>query len=438
MPITSVEKSKYVSQQQDFLWNLRVGQYAKFLDKNPIFVTYYPISHAQSRVDAGSGSAYEYIGPHSPIRYNRVKEVPIFNFPDTIRPEVERDEGGYNISSELSDITFIPGTVRPREGDCMLVKISGALPLLYQCTEFRHNSIQSNDYYFGDFTLVDVDQEYVAYIDKQVVDKYVCHFENIGTNQKILISEEEDKAGGDLDDLIAKLKDFYKDAFYNEEVDGFVLYDGNRWGTQWYYDIFLTRFINESQIYEDDSSDYTLILPYLELEPLDFSARYKRMVWFAVLNRTVDYFNQYNYFVPDWIHSRTSPLTLHSIPAIGPMVHIADKHLNPAEPVPDEVIKKLPYVPALHCGFDGVEVSLQEYFSYALSISLKENRSHDDLNDVEKIIFDYIQRGPKFVEYDRQTLINRFLNVDLFTYMHMPIIIYILKQVRDGMHAVDE
>ena len=63
---------------------------------------------------------------------------------------------------------------------------------------------------------------------------------------------------------------------------------------------------------------------------------------------------------------------------------------------------------------------------------------HDDLNDVEKIIFDYIQRGPKFVEYNQQTLINRFLNVDLFTYMHMPIIIYILKQVRDGMHAVDE
>ena len=42
------------------------------------------------------------------------------------------------------------------------------------------------------------------------------------------------------------------------DSDSFVLYDGNGYGTQWYQDNYLTRFINESKIFQNDASDYTV------------------------------------------------------------------------------------------------------------------------------------------------------------------------------------
>ena len=41
--IQSVEKSKFINQNIDIYSQNKIGQYSKFLDKNPIFVTYYHI-----------------------------------------------------------------------------------------------------------------------------------------------------------------------------------------------------------------------------------------------------------------------------------------------------------------------------------------------------------------------------------------------------------
>lgn len=429
MPITSVEKSSYFTQQQEFLAKARVGQWAKFLNRNHLFVTYYPINENQSRVDAGLKNAYEYIGPQSPVRYNKINNLPVFNIPDSIRPDVIMDETGMDIESELSDLAFIPGTVRPKGGDCMRIDIPGIKPLLFQCTQFRHNSIQSNDFYLADFSLIDVDQEYLKMIESQIEETYTCKYENIGTNQKVLLTEDEIADAEELNKLIDQLSSFYKNAFYNEDVDGFILYEGNAFGTQWYHDIMLTRFINESQIYSNDSSDYTVTLPYLDLLPLSFDKDYSRTVWYAVLNRTRDYMTPYVYAWDSWIHNRTSPLVLYSIPAIGPNIHVSDIYINPHEPIEKDLAVALPYVPGKHCGFDGVDTKFRFYFPYKLQKSIHENKKDDSLNHVEQIIFDYIMSGSSGVSYDKTILIEQSFKVDMFTYMTMPIIIYILKQI---------
>lgn len=435
MPITSVEQSSYFTKQQEFLAKARVGQWAKFLSRNHLFVTYYPINENQSRVDSGSKNAYEYIGPQSPVRYNKIKQLPVFNIPDSIRPDIIIDETGMDIESELSDLAFIPGTVRPKGGDCMRIDIPGIRPLLYQCTQYRHNSIQSNDFYLADFSLIDVDQEYLDQIERQVEEVYTCKYENIGTNNKVFLTEDESAAADDLNELIDKLSDFYKNAFYNADVDGFILYEGNAFGTQWYHDIMLTRFINESQIYCDDNSDYTITLPYLDLIPLSFDRDYSRTIWYAVLNRSKDYMTSYVYAWDSWIHNRTSPLVLYSIPAIGPNIHISDKYINPHEPIEKDLVTALPFAPGKFCGFDGVDSKFRFYFPYELQKSICENMKDDSLNHVEQIIFDYILRGPSAVKWDKITLIEKSFKVDMFTYMTMPIIIYILKQIANGTTA---
>ena len=52
----------------------------------------------------------------------------------------------------------------------------------------------------------------------------------------------------------------------------------------------------------------------------------------------------------------------------------------------------------------------------------------DNLNAIEKMIFQYVTAGVDAVTYTKNDLLNFAFKQDLFTYMHMPIVIYILKQ----------
>jgi hypothetical protein len=441
MATLSVEQSAYIKSQQQYLSDLKVSQFAKFLDKNPTYVTYYPVIQAQSSTDAGTGAIYEEIGPNSPMRYNKILQLPAFNLPE-LKPDIIQDEGGYDAEMDINDIAFIPGTVRPKPGDYMLVEISGVEPLLFRCNSYRHNTIKSNDYYMGDFDLVDINQQYTKLINKQVETTYTCHFENIGTNQKVFISEDEEDEISDIEDLITKLTDFYSDAFYNGDIDGFVLYNasvngssgsstlnGNaaNMGTQWYYDNYLTRFINESQIFANDSSDTTRVFPYLELLPLNFDYLYSRTVWNAVLKRTRDYLHKYTYAWSRMLQKRTSPLMLASYPTLHPTLELFDHYVKPEEPVPEN-LKGLIWEPGTPCGWNGADPQLRTYFSMNLLRSLADNSQTGDLNVLEKMIFDYVTAGIDNVVFDKKELINFSFTQNYESFYLVPICIYILKQ----------
>ncbi len=431
----SVEKSAYIQNQQQYLADLKVGQFAKFLNKNPIYVTYYPVINALSMTDSGTGAIQEEIGPNSPVRYNKVKELPAFNFPE-MRPDVISDEGGYDIEMDLSDIAFIGGTIRPKPGDYMKVMLANSKPLLFRCKGYRHNTIQSNDYYEADFDLQDIDQEYIRLIENQVEKVYTCHFDNIGTNQKVMLSEEEEASINEVEALVDTLTEFYEQSFYNADADGFVLYNGNQFGTQWYCDNYLTRFINESQIFANDRSDTTLVLPYLELLPINFDYLYARTVWNAVLKRSNSYMYTYLYVWNRILQKRTSPLMLASIPTIHPVLQMFDKYIKPEEATPENLTDMV-WTPGQGCGWNGYDPMLRPYFSMHLLKSLSTGEKSEDLNMVELMIYQYVCIGPDAVTYSRDSLLQFAFNQDLFTYMHLPIVIYILKQYQNSIAAKD-
>lgn len=429
----SVEQSAYNQSQQQYLANLKVGQFAKFLNKNPIFVTYYPVVRPLSRTDSGTGAIQEEIGPNSPVRYNKILELPVFNLPE-LRPDVQYDEGGYDIDMNINDIAFIAGTVRPKPGDYMLVQLARTKPILFRCNSYSHNTIQSNDYYMADFDLMDIDQEYSKLIDKQVEKTYTCKFENIGTENKVFVTGEEDEQLSTLEGLINEMTNFYNGSFYDKESDSFVLYDGNGYGTQWYQDNYLTRFINESRIFQNDASDYTVILPYMELLPMNFDMLYQRSLWYAVLKRSGSYLHSYLYAWNDLLQKRTSPLNLASHPTLTPNLICLDHYVDPDEPIPDKLKDKI-WVPGKNCGWSGYEPRLRPYFPLKLIKSITSNVLEEGLTEIETMIYQYINGGASSVTYDTKTLIEFSFKQDMYTYMYMPIIIYILKQCYKALNS---
>lgn len=426
--IVNVETSSYYQTQQQIYAQNKIGQFSKFLNKNPVFVTYYVVNQAQSTADPGTGVIDEEIGPKSPLRFNKVTNVPVYNMPD-LKPDVEYDDAGYDLNMDINDLTFLPSTVRPKPADYMKIEFYGVKPLLFRCNNYRHNTIMSNDFYMADFDIRDIKngdmESYIDQIEHQVVETYSCHFENIGTNNKVLISSSEEATLDDVSSLADQLKDFYLSNFYNQFTDSFVLYSSATNLNVWYYDVYLAKFINESGIFEDDSTDDTLVLPYNDLLPLNFDYQFTRTMWYAVLQRSKDYLNPYNYYYRRPIQKRTSPFILEGVPCDGCALQIMGEYIYPQEEVPfaEHPHHHTPCINGRPAG-----TFLEEYFKINLAHSIIENKAKDDLDYIETLVYTYITKGIDQVKIDKQRILQYAFTVDLKSYMYLPIVIYILQQ----------
>ena len=192
--IQSVEKSKFINQNIDIYSQNKIGQYSKFLDKNPIFVTYYHICNTLTRTDVGTGGIEVELGPRSPIKFNKILQFPLYNIPE-IKPDIVWDETGYDIEMDLSDITVLPNTIKPTPGDYFLLDFPGIKQYPFRVNSFRYTTIQSNDFYMLSADLRHSGDNCCNEIEKLVVESYHCVFENIGTQDNCFIKlDDEDEA----------------------------------------------------------------------------------------------------------------------------------------------------------------------------------------------------------------------------------------------------
>jgi hypothetical protein len=188
--IINVEKSQYLTQNIETFTKNKVGQYSKFLDKNPFFITYLAINSVESRSDVGTGGIESDIGPKSPIRFNRINHLPAYNLPD-LRPDIDYDEiNGYDINLEINDAVLLPNTIKPKSGDYLILKIPNSIEVAFRVNAFQYNTIQSNDFYTFSADLKYTGKQGESLIDRftpQIVETYETIFENIGTEDKCFI-----------------------------------------------------------------------------------------------------------------------------------------------------------------------------------------------------------------------------------------------------------
>ena len=318
--LLNVEKSRYINDNISIYTQNKVGQYSKFLDKNPIFVTYYHINRQMSRSDVGTGGIDAELGPQSPIRFNKITQFPIYNLPDSISPDVNFDESGFDIDIDLSDITILPGTIRPIPGDYIILDYPGIKQFLFRVNNFRYNTIQSNDFY-----LIDLDLKYAElgnledkYMKGQIVEEYLTIFDNIGTNDRCFIRSTDVDKLNTIVGVIKTLKDIHISSYFNKEMNAFVLVENpcprcNDDGV-WLYDLNMEKFITESRIYYEDEKLGVLTLTPADTPQLKFSFNFTKTFWNAVLKRSMRYINDHTYFYQTAITKQFSPFVLYDYP----------------------------------------------------------------------------------------------------------------------------
>ena len=307
--IMNVEKPYYINKNIELYTKAKIGQYSKFLEKNPIFVTYYHINEAMSREDVGTGSIESELGERSPIRFNKITNFPMYNIPE-LKPDINYDETGYDIELECTDIVILPNTIKPKAGDYFIISFPGIKEFLFRVNNFRYNSIQSNDYYMIDADIKDIGQSLeLNRMKGQIVEEYLTVFDNIGTQDRCFVKTSDIEYLNGLGDLFYKLRDFYKNAFYVRNLNTFTFMTG-RWSETglpiWRYDAYLEKFINDSNIYYDENSEETLVLsPAAVLDPR-FDFTFDQTLYQAVLKNNTEMLRPYCYIVTSVISQKYS------------------------------------------------------------------------------------------------------------------------------------
>lgn len=281
--LVKVESSTYTKDVIDIFSSNKVGQYSKYLSLTPEFVTYYSVNQIMSRTDVGTGSVVSERGYNSPLRFNKIKNLPVFNLP-VFSPDVTFDESGMDLEMDINDVVLLPDTVKPTVPDYLLYTLPEGRQLLFRVHNFRYNTIQSNDYVYVSLELKDIGDDLESQMEPQVVKTFYTVFENIGTEDKCFIEEEAIETVNSLVDLITECADVYRNNYWDECVGGYVL-ASNEDATKVIYDVFLTYFINNTDIFPHRDTTLTT-LPYLDFVPNGSEALYRRSLLYAIQNKT--------------------------------------------------------------------------------------------------------------------------------------------------------
>ena len=472
--IFNAEKSQFIQSAIDIYGKNKVGQYSKYLDSQPTFVTYYSVNQAMSRTDIGLGQAYDELGPSSPLRYNKITELPLYKIP-TLQPQGNYEDGTYDVDIDLSDVTVLPNTVIPKPYDFFCIALPNSKKLLFRVNEFRHNTIQSNDFYMLSADLRHSGDNCCDEIEKLVVESYHCVFENIGTQDNCFIKLDDEDEAEELMVTIDLLSTMYHDLFYDRDIGDYLYFKQfpvpyNYFDMRHcYYDIFLAKFINDSMLFFTGDNMSTSVVTYDDTEPVAFDFQFKHTLWYAIMTKDTSLLARYPYYFNSPISKSHSPIVYHVEGKCFGFNLILDSQQNInrndlSEYMPHKLIKLLLDGPTdddskCNCGcmnkkttdFSVLDVNqmvgdtgykpyIPEDQTKPYIIKDKNNTSNTNASDAndESIDFSYVYNiiynymNDNDVKVDRDALIRLVYRQTLWSYHMIPILIYVLKKVYSG------
>lgn len=307
----------------------KVNQYSKFLNTHPIFCTYIQINEIMSRYDVGTGGIESDVGPNSPIRFNQINGLPVFNLPE-FKPEVIFDDkNGYDVELDISDAAVPPGTIIPKTGEYLIITIPNSVQIVFRVNAFSYNTIQSNDFYLfsGDLMYVGKEDQ-LARFRPQIVEVYETIFDNIGTQDKCFIRSTDIDKIKNIGLMINELLDLYKTNFFDSLTGSFV----SKQNTEnvdpniedsWYYDKYINRFIMESEIYFNQIGTSTIALPPQDIKELS-DQNYMRTIYHAVLKQDTALMGRFPYAYQTGIDMITSAFHVYDINCRTARLHITN------------------------------------------------------------------------------------------------------------------
>lgn len=376
--------------------------YYKWISKKPTIVTYWNINNKHTTLDIGKKDIYDQLGNKSPLRYNRIKDFVIYGFPRT-QVEMELQEYGIEAQEIGGEILILPRTIIPQVEDLFTVDYFNK-PYIFRIIKCTIDNLEipgGANFYKCSFVLDNTREDWLESINsKQLIKKLKFKISNIGTNSTCILTEEEDAALGKLSDLYEKLRGYYIELFWRDNIQTFVY---NYADGQYIYDPYMIEFmIRNSLFFSDDELKY-LFVDHAVHTSGTFTIEYNRTIFKDIEDKNPK------------LHTNSA----YSLPVHDPNSLLVDR--------------------------------MEDYLQ--LSVNLIDKNSSDPINQLNNNLFDHIQENTPFDEENEMNhvlywnIIVNYLNQDEFSitvpeieslekikfkyckdlFYEIPILLYIIK-----------
>ena len=230
------------------------SQISRFLDKSPVFVTYFHINVNETTVDGGFKDIEDIVGNRSPLKFQKIENFPIYGLEPVVLSIQDNDQG---LDTEYSgECVILPNTIKPLQNDIFMINhVKGSF--LFRVTEVQYDNIRPDNYYKISYRFEWLDDDKVNELNEQVQEKYSCILQNIGTENNCIIKEEYLERIQNIDDMYDDMVSTYKTIFYNERYNCFLgeTNDGYK-----IYDPLQTIFFNKHKLLNKKQDYSTTIL----------------------------------------------------------------------------------------------------------------------------------------------------------------------------------
>jgi hypothetical protein len=373
------------------------NDFSRFIEGSPNFVTYYSKDVQASTEDMTLGGVLEVIGSESPIKFNKIENFPIYNM-EEVSPNLEfGDDTGLDTTVESTAI-ILPNTIKPLPNDYFMVNYLNK-NYLFRVSNVEINNIHNRVYYKISYYLSNSDVNILE--ERQLTDSYKVVYENLGKEAKSVIKESDFLLLNNLDDVYAKLRDFYIKFFYNKDYNTFLYKDRM-------YDNLLMKFIaNNSLFIKTRTFLKNIKIESLLKEDMDAFFIYESSLYSALENRDTDELSNL-FYVPRIITDKSSIFALfRNKYEVNEMVYTNDESLDPYPLFGSDFVEKIQNR-ELYESTDGHEFQIKNFIIQFLNNTL-----------IKEDLVSYI--------------INKNPRMSLANYILIPCVLFIIKEIENDI-----
>lgn len=234
-----------------------VKDYSKYFEGSPTYITYYQLDDMASLQDVGLEAVNSLVGSSSPNKYKKIDDVVVYNV-DALDLSTQIGERG--LSTEINgEFVLLPDSIKPKVNDFFVFDYDGLQDHLFRINDVQFDRAAPNRFYRVSYNLYPNNADEIL---SNIDDEYELVYNNIGGEETTIIKKADARLIEGAKKLIDGIIERYVKMFYDEDIDAFMYNDG----TFRYWSTYLQHFMHKHGIIKKYKSD---ILTEIYIQDVD-------------------------------------------------------------------------------------------------------------------------------------------------------------------------
>ena len=262
-------------------------------------VEYYNINKDESTLDPGSALAYSEVGVMSPIRYNLIHGLFIYQM-QRIELNLENNDYGMEATPQNGESYILPNIIEPMDGDFFTIDHAGH-SWLFKVVDATMDTLSSGQKAWK--INWELDRTSDTDIKENVVKEFIYNEKTAGTNTARVVELSNYELAKKIDNISQNLKDYFIDLFYSEHIQSFTYKYYNEYRM---YDPYAIEFIIRNKLLYNSGNKY-IHVQHQSQNPASFGVIYDKSIFRAFELRDATKLRKYSHMAQaDYIDDPTS------------------------------------------------------------------------------------------------------------------------------------